>query len=101
MTRRARTKTSCTHFVSSRGLKPRDPTLGYSSPKFDKVRPSGRSFAVSAAQDETANNVERVIISNRAKDCSLTRRRFGNRRSLKQKRPSQKHRAPAELQTNR
>src|SRR5207253_807028 len=61
ITRCARTKTSRTHFPSSRGPQPRDLAFAHSPHKFVEVRPSARSFAVFAAQDDSAGRGERVI----------------------------------------
>src|SRR5207237_3330425 len=61
ITRPARTKTSRTDFLSSRGSEPRDLPCADSSHKFAPPRSSVRSFAVFAAQDDAARRGERVI----------------------------------------
>src|SRR2546421_3666471 len=61
---RGGTEISRTHFVSSRGLKPRDLTFAHSSHKLVPARFSVRSFAVFAAQDDDAADRWRVVRAN-------------------------------------
>src|SRR5438477_11432351 len=91
-------KTSRTHFLSSRGPKPTNLPFAESSTKFAPSRSSVRSFAVFAAQDDTARG-KQTCNQRLAEQTErpLKRRWFGNRRFLKRKYPSQKHRAPAKL----